>query len=414
VEGQLTRCLNSRRLVFCGILLLINIQCAVASAEPAVTAARQPQWDAVFTRQHGWTGGDVAGTVDLGDGRVLWLFGDTWIGDVTAGAHVPGAQMVNNSLAIVAKSLPYDGRAPAPAAVKFYWGPRSAAGKAAAWIAPDGPQPRGWYWPTGGGAIVPGPRGKPRLAIFLFHVGRDERRAGVWAFRSLGGTLALVDNFHEAVEKWRAAQYALPQAISADEATHSDSRKETAWGMATYRSANDAELLYIYGIRTQSPHNKQLLVARVAAQSVETPGAWRYYAGGGRWSARAQRAEPIADDLVSEFSVESCLPGGRQRLVLVHSEANLGRRIFVRTAARPEGPWSSPIEVYRVPEVDRDRSYFAYAAKGHFELSRPGELLISYVVNAHDFGAMFRDAVIYRPRLVSVPLSVVAEAAGTQ
>ncbi len=31
-------------------------------------------------RPDGWSGADVAGTVVLGDGRVVWLFGDTWIG----------------------------------------------------------------------------------------------------------------------------------------------------------------------------------------------------------------------------------------------------------------------------------------------------------------------------------------------
>jgi hypothetical protein len=90
---------------------------------------------------------------------------------------------------------------------------------------------------------------------------------------------------------------------------------------------------------------------------------------------------------------------------MVHSEPFLGRRIFVRTASRPEGPWSKPMPVYRVPEVDRNRAYFTYAAKGHVQLSRSGQLLISYVVNSHDFGAMCKDAAIYRPRFISIPTS---------
>ena len=57
-----------------------------------------------------------------------------------------------------------------------------------------------------------------------------------------------------------------------------------------------------------------------------------------------------------------------------------------------------------VPEVDRNPTYFTYAAKGHLQLSRQGELLISYVVNSHEFGAMFKDATIYRPRFISIPL----------
>jgi hypothetical protein len=92
---------------------------------------------------------------------------------------------------------------------------------------------------------------------------------------------------------------------------------------------------------------------------------------------------------------------------MVHSEPPLGRKIFVRTANRPEGPWSDPKCVYSVPEVDRNAAYFAYAAKGHLQLSRPDELLITYLVNAHDFGAMVRDASIYRPRFIRVPLKAI-------
>ena len=61
--------------------------------------------------------------------------------------------------------------------------------------------------------------------------------------------------------------------------------------------------------------------------------------------------------------------------------------------------------VYHIPELDRNRSYFTYAAEGHLQLSRPGELLISYVVNSHDFRAMFQDATIYRPRFISMAVS---------
>ena len=48
-------------------------------------------WNAVFDRRDGWTGADVAGTVALGDGRMLWLFGDTWIGSIRGGKRLSGS-----------------------------------------------------------------------------------------------------------------------------------------------------------------------------------------------------------------------------------------------------------------------------------------------------------------------------------
>lgn len=172
---------------------------------------------------------------------------------------------------------------------------------------------------------------------------------------------------------------------------------------ATGRHEEHPGVLYVYGIRNQSPLERRLLLARVPADAVPEPGKWRFYAGDGKWSSRLQDAAPIAEDLVNELSVEEYAAGGRPLLVMVHSEPVFGRHIFVRTASRPEGPWTRPTPVYSVPELDRNRTYFTYAAKGHLPLSRQGELLISYVVNSHDFGAMFKDATIYRPRFISIP-----------
>jgi hypothetical protein len=244
--------------------------------------------------------------------------------------------------------------------------------------------------------------------VFLFHIGKAEGRTGVWAFKSLGGALAMIDNFDQPIEKWHVEQHEIPAAVSTDMAKTDAALRETSWGMATHRQPADGKdapgVLYVYGIRNQSPLDRQLLLARVPAGAVHESGKWRFYAGDGKWSSRLQDAASIAGDLVNELSVEECAVEGRPLLIMVHSEAVLGRHIFVRTASRPEGPWTRPVPVYSVPELDRNRSYFTYAAKGHLQLSRQGELLISYVVNSHDFWAMFKDATIYRPRFIRVPL----------
>jgi len=80
---------------------------------------------------------------------------------------------------------------------------------------------------------------------------------------------------------------------------------------------------------------------------------------------------------------------------------------LVKTAEKPEGPWSSSRAVYTVPGLDRGKAYFTYAAKGHLHLSRPGEILVTYIINANDFWDAAADASIYRPRFVRVPMEVV-------
>jgi len=166
-------------------------------------------------------------------------------------------------------------------------------------------------------------------------------------------------------------------------------------------------MLYIYGVRDVPPWNKQLLLARVPAQSVLDMSAWRYCAGPEEWSPRAADAVVLANGVAPELSVERLVRGKRNTFVMVHSELFFGRRIFVRTAPRPEGPWTQAKPVYTVPDLDRNRSYFTYAAKGHLALSRKGELLVTYVINAQDLWTMAADASIYRPRFIRVPLSMV-------
>lgn len=399
----------------------LAVALAAAPSLAAESAAPDSAWDAVFTRTSGWTGGDVAGTVNLGDGRLLWLFGDSWIGEVADGRHANGSRMVNNTIAIQSRAGK-SSEPPAKSALQFYW--HGGANDPSAWMAPklapaaagetksDSKNSNGWFWPTGGGAVVPGPDGRLRLLVFLFHIGKRLGKEGIWAFKSLGGTMATVDNLADPVEKWVVEQDDIPFAVGSDavaNAAKKNSRpKEINWGVAAlrYRPAPDAgqEWLYIYGIRNEAPLNRQVILARAKIDSPARFDEWRFYAGNDRWSAKIDDLVPIAEHVTNELSVER-LPGARQSTwVMVHSEPPLGRKIFVRTAANPEGPWSNPKAVYSAPEVDRNPTYFAYAAKGHFDLSRPDELLITYVVNAHDFGAMVKDAGIYRPRFIRVPL----------
>jgi hypothetical protein len=58
--------------------------------------------------------------------------------------------------------------------------------------------------------------------------------------------------------------------------------------------------------------------------------------------------------------------------------------------------------LYRSPEMKQNKKLFTYAAKAHPHLSGENELVISYVVNAHDLGTVLDDATLYWPRFVRV------------
>jgi hypothetical protein len=374
-------------------------------------------WNAVFDRRDGWTGADVAGSVDLGDGRILWLFGDTWIGSIRDGKRMPGARMVNNSIAIHAKDKTAPWNAPDPRAVRFYWGANNADGQPTAWIVPSGEtvglqslsESREWLWPTGGGLAVGGSGASRRLFLFFFRVQRNSQGKGVWNFSIVGTTLGTIDNAGEPADRWKVKLLNVPHSITLKGPRGSPAETETTWGMT---ACLDPETLkdkspdaLIYGVRKTSPLNNSLVLARVPAATIDRFDSWKFYAGGNSWVHPSTASASIANRMVSEFSVEPIAQNGRTRFVLIQSEPFLGSRIFVRTASQPQGPWSPPRTVYKVSEGQRNRSYFTYAAKGHIALSRPEELLFTYLVNSNQFSDLITDTQIYRPKFLRLSTS---------
>ena len=110
----------------CLFFLLLVIGCM---AQPAVKVDVHPGFDALFDNRKGWTGADGAYSLPLSDDSTLWLFGDTWLGDIRDGAHV-NATIVNNTVAI------QHGLFPSNAAVEFYFGktPTGNPGPFIRWI----------------------------------------------------------------------------------------------------------------------------------------------------------------------------------------------------------------------------------------------------------------------------------------
>ncbi len=338
-------------------------------------------WDAIFDRTDGWTGADAAYSVELGPGRSLFLFGDTWIGPVRDGRHVD-ATMVNNTVAVLDHG---DADPPSPAAARFAWGPNDAAGKATAWLTPD-PQvfrdaEGSWFWPGAGVRL-------PDAGLLAFFVARLKRRGddSVFDFRPVDSGIVLVDDPDAPLDEWRPRQIRLPFA-------HPE--RQVTWGVGM---AVDGGRVWVYGIDDRDPQAKALLIAQVGAVDIGAPAAWRFRNSDGIWSAEPAAAAPIAHDIANELSVHR----EGERWVMLYSENGFSDRVLLRDAPAPDGPWSRPRTVYRVPDLDADAQHFTYAAKAHPQLSRDG-LIFSYVVNSLDFFTMAGDARIYRPRFVRLP-----------
>lgn len=373
------------------------------AADDAWPAVPDADWDRAFTRTNGWTGGDAMYSLDIGAGRALWLFADTWIGKVEHGRHVD-ARLVNNTLAMHA--LPVAGQPPRPDTLRFRWGSEPGVAPPKAWIWPatqsgDIAHDSEWYW-VADAILAPSATGTPRLLIFLWRIERNPGH-GVFSFRSAGGNLAVVDNPQDDWDRWTIRQLEIPHAIG-DRAAKESGKRSLSWGsevLLMNSGANESDL-YIYGTRESG----QVVLARVAATKATDFESWQFRTAGG-WSSDLNQASAIAANVTTEFSVNPIERDGHTQWVMIHSEPLFGPHVMLRVAPVPEGPWSKPRPIFRVPELARNKDYFTYAAKAHPELSRPSELLITYVVNSFDFAAGVADAEIYRPRFIRLPHSAI-------
>lgn len=342
----------------------------VVSAEP------WPELDQLFQRTEGWIGADGAHSVELGGGRTLWLFSDTWVGSIRDG-HRTDAGLVNNTVALQ--------RGPRAAPSIDFSIRRNGEGVPSAFLAP--PDGRGWFW-LQAGAVADG-----RLWMFLPQIERTED-PGVFGFRSCGLWLASTADFRgDDPLAWQFELAAFPHAEFTPE-------RERTFGCAALVHEG---FLYAYGTEDviDTFRSRHLILARVPVERVNEPDAWRFLADG-NWQPDFRRASRLFDGMGSEAAVLH--QPTRGRFVLVYTENGLSERILARAAPVPWGPWSEPVELARCPESKRDPKLLTYAAKAHVTFSADDEFAVSYVVNSLDFWQVARDASLYWPRFLRVRL----------
>ncbi len=342
----------------------------VRDAEPLA------EMNAHFRRTQGWIGADGAHSVALGPDRVLWLFSDTWVGEIRRGKRFD-ATIVNNSVAV------QEGRG---AAARFRFAVRrDAEGRPQAIVAPaDG---RGWFWMQAGAAV------DGRLVLFLGHVEKTAG-TGAFSFRPVGEWLGMVANPDADPTTWTPEQVRLPFTVFTPE-------REITFGAAVL---DHGGYLYVYGTDEDvraTGRERYLIVARVARDAVEDFARWEFFHAGG-WRRDFRAATRLVPGMASDGSV-SHLPDRRQ-FVLVYTDGGMSDRILGRSAPQPWGPWSEPVTLYRCPEAGWDRRIFCYNARAHSALGARDELVVSYVANSLDFWQVAADARLYWPRFVRVRL----------
>ncbi len=344
---------------------------AQATPTPTFAAEAWPEADQLFRRDPHWVGGDGAYSIDLGRGRVLWMFGDSLI-DPT-GQHSrasSGMTMVGNSVAI------QQGYNPAEATLTFAWRSDGAGGKPSAFF-PDGDGFR--YWPGHGVRI------RDRLIVFLMKVRSVPAGLGfdVWDWDAV-----LIRNPDDPPEQWKLEMLDAP----------ANDRKVIV-GSASVLVAGD--WAYAFSAQERSRHPAYLVRWPVGEfyEGRLDAGQWRLEDG--RWGhPRGSDARPavVLDDAATEFTVHQSPESNC--FLQVQTTGFGAATINVRAATALTGPWSPTTVAYRPPEFDKP-GVMIYQGKAHPHLAG-ADLVASYCTNHANLGAMLADANLYYPRLVKL------------
>lgn len=317
--------------------------------------------------EDGFTGGDATYSVPLAGGRTAWIFGDSFIGGVQPDGSRSSepTTFVRNSIVLQDDPTTFrtvTGRADgAPVDAVLPPGMR---------VNRDGTGPHEWYWPGHGTT-----RGDD-LLVFMNRFDTPPGDNGMgWTWRHHGTDLARLD----------AATGALREITRVVD----DGRVH--WGSAVLERGPHT---YVYGAEDDpAARTKHVHVARVAREELDRPESWRYW-DGADWASDAARSARIASGASMQFGVVDAVDGS----TLLVTQDGFDPAIRVMRATEPHGPYSTPVEVARIPDQPNGRH--VYNAVPHPQFTDDQGLLVSYNVGGADF---MLDHESYRPGFVRVP-----------
>ena len=325
-----------------------------------------PEADRLFRQDSRWLGADDAHSVDLGKGRVLWLFGDTLVNPEGRGGR-RRAGMIRNSIGI---QTGYD---PESAAMVFYW-------KQAGQTTPTSFFPESgttWYWPGDGIRIG------ARLVVFLIAIQSAPNPLG---FALAGWEALMIDNPDDSPDRWRIV------TVRRDPA-----RFNVILGSGGVLT--DGGFVYAYGC---DGSGRQAYLVRwpekkVADADLRSPEWWCGEDAGWLTQKRIPSAPAVLfDDAQSEFGVYH--DPYLNRYVQIQTTGFGGADLGFRTARFPQGPWG-PLKRFYQPQEKRIPGVLIYAAKPHGFLTG-ADLAITYATNHINPERLNDDQALYYPRMV--------------
>lgn len=348
-----------------GLLGAATLDCllAVGCGDPA-PRAKATLWreaDALFHADPRWIGGDGAYSVELGNDRVLWLFGDSFIA-TTPEHRRAHSKMVRNSVAL------QTGRDPSSAFMQFYYPQKNADPQS---FAPE--EGGSWFWPMHGVRLDD--------ILLLFYERLNSPAGDPTGFETNASRAFWVPNPDDDVSEWQLLPASTPPPPLHD----------ITFGEAAVARGDE---LYLYGTRGDR-HAVYLARVSVAEARARNLGNMQFWDGSG-YSANP---EPVLDFGAPEFSLH--YDARLDKWVMVQTEGYGASTLAWRVADAPEGPFTDPGDLLRPPE-SFEPDAFVYAGKAHPEL-HGADLVATYVPSSFGDRPSYEDEKrLYYPHFVRV------------
>lgn len=362
----------SRRASLALALLGSGAAAAGVDARPALAAACTKPAPSVAgfgaaidaRRNTSWTAADLTSSINLTDGRRLWLYGDT----ITSGLAPGGPGVVSSTFTARNSAMVQDKGCFTPLL-------NGAADTASSWIPELGDQ---WSWPGDGYA-----RGG---TVWLWATRLTRVSSGLLGFEAQAVDLVEIDQATMAIRAVHRNRYAASPILLGGSVT------------------TDGIWTYLWG-RDELGTKRHTYVARVPAANPR--GATTYWTGT-TWSASPANARPIFTTEViggPAFADLGPVYGDKRYVAVVMDGEFLTTKLEVYHGPGPAGPWQKAMTM-EAPALAGDGTTWSYMAGVHGVDTATGGLHVTWNINSFDTAAVTRDVHAYTEIHRSLPVNL--------
>ncbi len=315
----------------------------------------------------GVTGADGSISIDLKDGRSLFMWGDCFIGDVIDNKRPEKTSpLVMGNVFTVLKG---------DSIQTYFKGTRE---KPQSWLQPEAKKDTVcWYWP-GHGFVRDG-----ILHLFMSEFYKSKEND------MFGFTYITCDYFRLNAETFEVIDKQNFPAANIN-GVH--------YGHAVI---DDGKYIYNYGTLADSTGFATVHVARAQIEN-NTLQNWEYYTGNG-WSLNAKESQPL-EGIKTSVSEQFNMFKLNGKYVLVTQTRDRENHVFSAISDTPEGPFYNEKKIFSVTEPLEEKKMITYNTMVHPQFQDKGRILMCYNVNCLEFFDLYKDATLYKPRFFWMPI----------